>query len=276
MAKIGTGVGPVMRIVIKNDARDAAAYCATLLTEAIRLHPAINLGLATGGTMEPVYAALRSEHAAGGLSFARCQTFNLDEYVGLPATHAQSYRHYMQTHLFDHIDIPPEATHLPDGNAANPEAAARDYDRLIALKGPIGLQLLGLGTNGHIGFNEPSSSLTSRSRVKTLTRDTVEANSRFFGPTETQPHLAITMGIGTIMDAQRIVLLAVGPAKARAVAAMVEGPLSARCPASMLQMHTDATVILDGAAAAELEDRDYYDWVEEQRARMEAEVPGHP
>ncbi|QEW18509.1 Glucosamine-6-phosphate deaminase 1 [Marinibacterium anthonyi] len=264
-----------MRIVIKDGAQEAAAYCAALLTEAIRLHPAITLGLATGGTMEPVYATLRSEHAAGRLSFAACRTFNLDEYVGLPSSHPQSYRHYMQTHLFDHIDIPPGATYLPDGNAADPRAAARDYDRLIALKGPIGLQLLGLGTNGHIGFNEPSSSLTSRSRVKTLTRDTVQANSRFFGETEAQPLLAITMGIGTIMDAQRIVLLATGATKAQAVAAMVEGPVSARCPASMLQMHADATVIVDAAAATNLEDRDYYVWVEEQRARMETDAP-HP
>lgn len=257
-----------MRIIIKARADEAVDVCATFLAEAIRSTPDLVLGLATGGTMEPVYARLRAEHAAGRLSMARCRSFNLDEYVGLAGDHPQSYRHYMRRHLFDHVDIPPDATHLPDGAAPDPVAAARDYDALIAREGPVGLQLLGLGENGHIGFNEPSSSLASRSRVKTLTRGTVEANSRFFGPGETPPHLSITMGIGTIMEARRIVLLATGAAKAGAVTSMIEGPLSAHCPASILQMHPDATVILDEAAATGLCERDYYDWVELQRASM--------
>ena len=256
-----------MRIVIKPNASGAADTCADLIETALRKTPDMALGLATGGTMEPVYARLRAAHEAG-LSFARCSSFNLDEYVGLAGDHPQSYRHYMQQHLFDHVDIRAEATHLPDGAATDPVAAAAEYDALIGRHGPIGLQLLGLGANGHIGFNEPSSSLASRSRVKTLTRKTVEANSRFFGPDETPPHLSITMGIGTIMEATRIVLLATGRGKAQAAAAMIEGPLSAHCPASILQMHTDATIILDEEAAADLVERDYYDWVELQRSRM--------
>ncbi|MBT9385198.1 glucosamine-6-phosphate deaminase [Pseudooceanicola sp. CBS1P-1] len=253
-----------MRILIEPSAEQAVSRTVGLIAEQMHRNPASVLGLATGGTMEAVYAGLIEAHRAGGLSFAGARSFNLDEYVGLSGAHPQSYRHYMQDRLFRHVDFPRGATHLPRGDAEDPVAAAQQYEARIAAEGPIDLQLLGLGTNGHIGFNEPTSSLASRSRVTCLAPSTLEANSRFFGPGEPQPGTAITMGIGTILEARRIVLLATGAAKAEAAAAMIEGPLSAFCPASALQMHTDATVVLDEAAAARLTQRAFYLWVARQ------------
>ena len=160
----------------------------------------------------------------------------LDEYLGLDGEHPQSYRYFMQKNLFDHIDIPIESTHVPDGTTNDPAEACQQYEKDIELNGGIDIQLLGIGRNGHIGFNEPSSSLTSRTRVKTLTQATIEDNARFFEADETQPSLSLTMGIGTIMDSSQIVLIATGESKADAIRATVEGALTASCPASILQM----------------------------------------
>ncbi|MEZ5726127.1 MAG: glucosamine-6-phosphate deaminase [Paracoccaceae bacterium] len=250
-----------MKVLIHPTPELAVARAAGLIAARLEAQPATVLGLATGGTMEAVYARLIAAHRAGGVSFARARSFNLDEYVGLSPDHPRSYWRYMREQLFDHVDFAPGATHLPRGDAADPEAEAEAYEQAIREAGDIGLQLLGLGANGHIGFNEPTSSLASLTRIKTLTRSTREANARYFDDPAEVPRLAITMGIGTILRADQIVLLAYGSAKAEAAAAMIEGPLSASCPASALQMHRKAVIVLDQAAASGLKLRDYYDEV---------------
>lgn len=220
------------------------------MVQRLQRQPATTLGLATGGTMAAVYARLIAANRAGKVSFAGATSFNLDEYVGLPPDQPRSYWRYMREHFFDHVDI--RHTHLPMGDSPDPEAEALRYEEAIVQAGDIGLQLLGLGANGHIGFNEPTSSLSSLTRIKTLTRSTREANARFFDRSDDVPLLAITMGIGTILRAQEVVLLAYGAAKAEAVAAMIEGPVSAACPAAVLQMHRKVTVVIDEAAATGL------------------------
>ncbi|MCT4371317.1 glucosamine-6-phosphate deaminase [Yangia mangrovi] len=247
-----------MKILILGDAAAAAARAAEIIAAQVTAKPASVLGLATGGTMEAVYEQLIALHRAGSASFAGAQSFNLDEYVGLSGDHPCSYRRYMAEKLFDQIDIAPGSAHLPMGEVADPEAEAARYEAAIAAAGDIDLQLLGLGLNGHIGFNEPTSSLSSITRLKTLERSTREANSRYFPEGEEPPRLAITMGIGTIMRAREVLLVATGTAKARAVAQVIEGPVSARWPGSVLQMHRHATLVLDRAAASELELFDYY------------------
>ena len=216
------------------------------------------LGLATGGTMPPVYQRLAEAHRRGAVSLAGATCFNLDEYVGLAPDHPCSYRYFVTENLFGPTDFDPARTHLPDGMAADPVAESARNEALIQSEGPIDLQLLGLGGNGHIGFNEPTSSLGSRTRIKTLTAATRTANRRFFGPGETPPKYAITVGIKTILESRSILLLATIAAKAEAVAAMVEGPLGAHCPATALQLHPAVTVVLDQAAASKLALKDYY------------------
>ncbi|WBU59306.1 glucosamine-6-phosphate deaminase [Paracoccus albus] len=250
-----------MKVLIHATPELAIARAADQIVARLDALPGTVLGLATGGTMEAVYARLIEHHRRGEVSFAQSRSFNLDEYVGLPPDHPRSYWRYMRGHLFDHVDFAEGATHLPRGDAADPEAEAAAYEKAIAAAGDIGLQLLGLGANGHIGFNEPTSSLSSLTRIKTLTRSTREANARYFDNPDDVPRLAITMGIGTIMRADEVVLLAYGDSKAEAAAAMIEGPLSAACPASALQMHRKATIVLDQAAASRLKLRDYYEEV---------------
>ncbi|WP_158970183.1 glucosamine-6-phosphate deaminase [Chachezhania sediminis] len=250
-----------MRVLICHDAGAAARRTADILCDAVAARPAAVLGLATGGTMEPVYAVLRDRLADGSLDLTATTTFNLDEYVGLQGDHPQSYRATMDRLLFDAAGLPRDRTHLPDGAAPDVAAEAVRYDAAIAAAGGIDLQLLGIGGNGHIGFNEPTSSLGSRTRVKTLTAETRNANARFFGTDEAAPRFAITMGIATILESRACVLLATGPGKAAAIAAAIEGPLSAACPASALQLHPNATMVLDPAAAADLRLRDYYETV---------------
>ena len=247
-----------MKILIFPTAEAAAERVAQQILTAVRAKPQARLGLATGGTMPPVYQRLVAAYRAGQVSFAETLSFNLDEYVGLPADHPCSYHHFMQDTLFAQTDFAPAHTHLPKGDAPDAAAESARYDALIAANGPIDLQLLGLGPNGHIGFNEPSSSLASRTRVKTLTSATLAANKRYFAAGEQPPKYAITVGIGTILDAREIVLLATGAGKAKAAAQMIEGQLSAACPASSLQMHQNTTVVLDAAAAADLQHLDYY------------------
>ena len=246
-----------MKVLICKDTASAVQTAADLVATQVSSKPASVLGLATGGTMESVYEVLVQRHRAG-LSFSQVRSFNLDEYVGLAPEHAGSYHHYMHEHLFRHIDIAATNTHLPLGNAPDWDVEAARYEQSIAQCGGIDLQLLGLGRNGHIGFNEPGSSLASRTRIKRLTRDTMAANQRFFGPQETPPRYALTMGIGTIMAARSLVLLATGVHKAQAVAHVVEGSVSARWPGSMLQLHPKACVVLDPDAALHLELGDYY------------------
>ncbi|WP_128255686.1 glucosamine-6-phosphate deaminase [Falsirhodobacter deserti] len=248
-----------MKILIHPDAGAATECAAGLIAARLARDRRTVLGLATGGTMEDLYRRLIRRHHAGECSFAEATSFNLDEYVGLSPTHPCSYWHYMRHHLFDHVDLPAGQAHLPRGNGPDPQAEADRYENAIAAAGDIGLQLLGLGPNGHIGFNEPGSSLSSLTRVKTLARATIEANSRYFDRPEDVPRRAITMGIGTILRAQEVVLLAVGPRKAEVAARMIEGPVTAFCPASVLQFHRNCTVVLDAEAASELALRSYYE-----------------
>lgn len=238
-------------LAIHVSAEAAAQDLAQRIIDLIRTKPDAVLGLATGGTMEPVYAKLIAAHR-DGLSFAQVTSFNLDEYLGLPASHPASYRATMQTLLFDHIDIDPTKTHLPNGMAADPAAEAAEYERKIAASGGIDLQLLGIGRNGHIGFNEPGSTATSRTRVVELTSSTIDANARFFAHGMTQPNQALTMGIGTIMEARSIAVLATGAAKAEALSRALAGPIDQACPASFLRKHSVVSWIADVEAAANL------------------------
>ncbi len=257
-----------MQIVILDTPEQVANYGADRFADQLNNKPDSVLGLATGSTPIALYNALIARVQRGELSFANARTFNLDEYLGLAGTHPQSYRYFMNEHLFRHLDIDLANTAVPDGATEEPLVACDEYEAAIQAAGGIDLQLLGIGRNGHIGFNEPSSSLASRTRVKTLTPDTVKANQRFFEAGEFQPHLSITMGIGTIMEARQILLLATGESKAAAVRATVEGPLAARCPASILQMHPKARLVLDRAAASQLEDVAFYQYIEQENQRL--------
>ena len=251
-----------MDVVIRPDAEAAADLAARLVADRLRARPDLVLGLATGRTMERVYALLGNLHAGGTLGFAGATTFNLDEYLGLGADDPNSYRAYMRAHLFSRVDLRPDRTFLPDGLAADLQAEAARYEALIREAGGIDLQLLGIGETGHIGFNEPGSSLASRTRDKTLTPRTRAQNSAMFGgDPEAVPARAMTMGVGTILEARELVLVATGAAKADILARAVEGPLTASVTASAIQLHPRCTVITDEAAAARLAEADYYRWV---------------
>jgi glucosamine-6-phosphate deaminase len=247
-----------MEVVIFPSPAEAALAAARIIARLVPARPDAVLGLATGETQRPVYAELVRLHREERLDLSRVTTFNLDEYVGLEETHPASYRRYMEENLFRHVGLGRERTHVPDGRAADVEAACTAYEGAIRAAGGIELQLLGLGADGHIGFNEPTSSLASRTRVKTLTAATLEAIRAQLAPGEAPPRHVITMGVGTILEARRCVLLAVGARKAAAVARMVEGPLTALVPASALQLHPQATVLLDEAAAGRLALAAYY------------------
>ncbi|WP_119393446.1 glucosamine-6-phosphate deaminase [Salinibius halmophilus] len=263
-----------MQVVILKDAAEVAAYGAKIFIEQVKANPASVLGLATGSSPIELYKRVIDANKAGEVSFKDVTTFNLDEYLGLDGDHPQSYRYFMNEQLFNHIDIDKANTFVPDGSAKDPIASCAEYEQKIAAKGGVDVQLLGIGTNGHIGFNEPSSSLASRTRVKTLTQATIDANSRFFAEDEFQPNLSITMGIGSIMEAKKVVLIATGEGKADAIKDTVEGPLSARCPASVLQMHEKAIIICDEAAASKLEDKEFYQYIEQQNDKLLADYYG--
>lgn len=261
-----------MQIVILQNPEQVAEYGAQVFIHQLRNKPQSTLGLATGSTPVALYQHLISAFQQGEVSFQQAISFNLDEYLGLSGDHPQSYRYFMQQKLFDHLDIDPNQTHVPPGNASNPLIACNEYERTIEECGGIDLQLLGIGRNGHIGFNEPSSGLQSRTRVKTLTPETIRDNARFFSADEFQPHLSITMGIGTILDSRRVILLATGESKAEAIQAAVEGPLSASCPASALQMHQNALIVIDEDAAKKLQQADFYKHIERENQALRASL----
>ena len=265
-----------MKVVILENAASVARYGADIFLEQLKKKPTSVFGLATGSTPLSLYRELIASNQQGEVSFAGVRTFNLDEYMDLAPEHPQSYRQFMNREFFDHIDIKPGNTQVPPGDAENPLIACQEYEDAIRSAGGIDIQLLGIGRNGHIGFNEPTSCLSSRTRVKTLTRETIDDNARFFSEDEFQPQLSITMGIGTIMEARLVVLLATGRSKARAVRAMVEGPVSAWCPASALQMHPSTVVIVDEDAAGELTDPAFFKHIEKQNqallARLQAQA----
>jgi glucosamine-6-phosphate deaminase len=240
-------------LVIVNDTYDLMSKeAAKLVADRLRKKPNLVLGLATGSTPLGLYKELIRFHKEEGLDFSKVTTFNLDEYVGLPPSHNQSYHYFMNEHLFKHINLDPRHIHVPQGMAKDVDVFCSWYEQRIAECGGIDLQVLGIGANGHIAFNEPGSSLGSRTRIKTLTGTTRGDNSRFFKPNEDVPRYAITMGVGTIMDSKELLLLASKAGKADAVKAAVEGPITAMCPASIIQMHRSAFVFLDKEAASEL------------------------
>lgn len=258
-----------MEVIIQPNREAAAGLVARIIARELRANPHLALGLATGATMERVYKQLVRMHREEHLDFSLCSTFNLDEYVGLFPSDPNSYRFYMEQHLFRHVNIDPRNTHLPNGLAADLDAECRQYEALIHRFGGIDLQLLGIGKAGHIGFNEPLSALRSRTRVKALTPTTLKQNAAFFGGEEHMPRRAMTMGVGTIIEARRCLLLATGDSKAEVVAQAVEGPITSMVTASALQLHPRCTVVVDEESAARLKEKDYYRWIFENEPEWE-------
>lgn len=258
-----------MQIIIYDNAQQVAESAAKWVKELIKKNDAPVLGLATGSTPISLYKQLVEQHKNNGLSFKKVTTFNLDEYHQIDPANPQSYRSFMDKHLFSHVDIDVNNTFLPTcAVGENPRVQGLAYEEKIKQQGGIDLQILGIGANGHIGFNEPTSSLSSRTRIKTLTQQTISDNSRLFKPDEKQPTMAMTMGIATIMDARYVLLMATGANKANAVKDMITGGVSAMCPASALQMHENAIILLDKAAASELSDQSYYQWADNENRKL--------
>jgi glucosamine-6-phosphate deaminase len=247
-----------MEVVIVAGADEAGAVAGGAIAALVSRKPGAVLGLATGTSPLAVYGDIADRHAAEGLSLAGVRAFLLDEYVGLPAGHPQSYRSFIARELEAHVDLAPDAIGGPDVHADDLLAACDAYEAAIRDAGGVDLQLLGLGTDGHIGFNEPASSLASRTRIKTLTDQTRRDNARFFASLDEVPRHVVTQGVGTILEARHLVMLAFGRTKASAVAEAVEGPVTAMVPASALQLHPHATVLIDAAAASRLRLADYY------------------
>src|SRR5437867_3620846 len=246
-----------MEVIIQPTKEAASSLIARIVARELRANPHLVLGLATGSTMEQVYRQLVRMHTEEKLDFSLCRTFNLDEYVGLFPSDPNSYRHYMNQHLFRHVNLDTRNTHLPNGLATDLDAECLRYEALIQRSGGIDLQLLGIGKAGHIGFNEPLSALRSRTRVKALTPTTIRQNAASFGGEERMPRRAITMGVGTILDSRRCLLLATGESKAEVIAKAVEGPITSMISATALQLHRHCTVIVDEAAASQLKEKDY-------------------
>lgn len=246
-----------MEIIIVETADEAGERAAGIIAERARADPQIVLGLATGSSPEPLYRAL-AQRVAGGLDLTRARGFALDEYVGIPAEHPASYHDVIRREVVVPLGMNPALVRVLDGLAADIDAECADFERDIRAAGGVAVQILGIGTDGHIGFNEPTSSLSSRTRIKTLARQTREDNARFFDSIDDVPRHCLTQGIGTILEARQLLLVADGARKAKAVAAAVEGPLTSFVPASALQLHPHATVIVDAGAASELALADYY------------------
>jgi glucosamine-6-phosphate deaminase len=254
-----------VEIIIRQTDDEVSRAASRVVADTINLKPDAVLGLAAGSTPLKLYRELVRMHRRKGIDFSQVRTFNLDEYVGLSKDNPQSYHYFMHENLFRHIDIPPQNIHIPSGTTSNHRAFCAWYEHRIRECGGIDLQILGIGSDGHIAFNEPSSSLGSRTRIKTLAKQTIEDNTRFFQRREDVPVYAITMGVGTILEARRIILLACGRRKAAAVAAALEGPVTSMITASALQLHRDTTCFLDSEAAGELKMIEYYRWIQQER-----------
>ena len=250
-----------MEVVVLSSYEDMSNAAADVVADVLNAKPNAVLGMATGSTPLGVYQELVRRHREGLLDFAQVRTFNLDEYVGLPTTNPQSYHYFMHENFFRNVNISPGNIYIPSGTTSNYQAFCAWYEQRIEECGGIDVQILGIGSDGHIAFNEPGSSLSSRTRLKTLAKPTIDDNARFFERREDVPIYAITMGVGMILEARKLLLLASGKNKATACAAMVEGPVTSMTTASALQLHPDAKVFLDESAAGQLKMRDYYDWV---------------
>ncbi|BDZ49180.1 glucosamine-6-phosphate deaminase [Frondihabitans sucicola] len=247
-----------MEIIILPTPEDVGRVAADLISSVVKAKPTAVLGLATGSSPLDIYHSLATRVAAGELDVSQASGFALDEYVGIPLEHPESYAAVIARDVVGPLGMDPAKVRVPDGRALDIEAATAEYDAAIAAAGGVDIQILGIGANGHIGFNEPTSSFASRTRIKTLAPETRAANARFFDDPADVPTHCLTQGLGTILDAHRVVLVAQGAGKAAAIAAAVEGPLSAMCPGSALQLHQHATIVIDEAAAAELTLSEYY------------------
>jgi glucosamine-6-phosphate deaminase len=256
-----------MRIVIEEDYQAMSRKAARVIADLVARKPYCVLGLATGSTPLGLYREL-VQMSQQGLDFSRVTTFNLDEYFGLGPEHEQSYRYFMEVNLFDKLKTRPHRTHVPDGLATDVDAYCAWYEQEIRDAGGIDLQLLGIGSDGHIGFNEPGSSLGSRTRLVVLTEETIKDNARYFDSPDEVPCYALTMGVKTILEARQCLLLASGVHKAKMVALAIEGPITAQVTASALQQHSDTIVILDEDAADLLERKDYYKHAERAHAEL--------
>ena len=258
-----------MDVIIRPTREDASCLNARIIELELRYKPHLVLGLATGRTMERLYALLVRLHREESLDFSLATTFNLDEYIGLDSNDPNSYRFYMNQHLFSKINIDLRNTHLPNGMSSDMKAECRHYEECIREYGGIDLQILGIGRSGHIGFNEPLSALQSRTRVKALTPTTVSINSKLFENPEDMPKRAITMGVGTILECKQLILLVTGKSKADILARAIEGPITSMVTASSLQLHPQCVVIADEQAASQLEGKDYYNWIFENEPEWE-------
>lgn len=246
-----------MLVETLSDYEAISNHAAEIVARQVRRKPDSVIGFATGGTPLGLYRRLIQFHENDGLDFSKITTFNLDEYVGLPPAHSQSYHYFMWENLFKHINVDPGRVFIPQSIHEDVDYFCAWYEEQIERVGGIDLQILGIGGNGHLAFNEPGSSLGSRTRIKTLTESTVQANARYFEKDETVPRFAITMGIGTIMEARKLLLLASGEGKADAIRATLEGPVTAMVPATIVQLHRYAIVVIDEAAASKCSYRHY-------------------
>ncbi len=258
-----------MRVIIVKDYKEMSRRAAKVVANRIGKKPDLVLGLATGSTPEGMYSELIRMHKEEELDFSKVRSFNLDEYCGLSPDHPQSYHYFMYDKLFNHINIRPENIYIPKGDVENANISCEWYEKKIKEEGGIDLQILGIGRDGHIGFNEPGSSLGSRTRIKTLTKETIEDNARFFKKGEEVPRYAITMGLGTISEARECLLLASGANKAEAIQKSIEGPVSAEITASLLQLHPRAMIIIDEEADQNLRQKDYYQYAEKMAEKLE-------
>jgi glucosamine-6-phosphate deaminase len=256
-----------MEVVICSSYDELSKRAGQAVAEVIRNKPNAVIGLATGSSPLGLYKELIRLHKEEGLDFSRVTSFNLDEYVGLAPDHEQSYRKFMNKNLFEGINIKPANTNVPDGLAKDYKVFCRQYEDKMKAAGGVDVQVLGIGSDGHVGFNEPGDSLASRTHTVTLNELTINDNARFFKRKQDVPIFACTMGVGTILEARKCVLVANGKNKIKAVAAMIEGPITSMCTASALQMHNDTAVFLDEAAAEGLKLAEYYRWVQKNKSK---------
>jgi glucosamine-6-phosphate deaminase len=254
-----------MEIIITPDYNEMSKTSAAIIAREVKSKHDLVLGLATGDTPIGTYQELAKLHKSEGLDFSKVTTFNLDEYLSLAPLHANSYNYFMWENLFKHINISPHRVFVPQGNTDDPEEFSDWYEEQIRKAGGIDLQVLGIGRDGHIGFNEPGSSFASRTRVKGLYEQTIKDNARFFDREEDVPRFAITMGVGTIMESKKILLIANGKAKAEVCKEFIEGPVTSQITASALQLHSYAIVVLDEEAASKLKRKEYYDWIRDNK-----------
>jgi len=261
-----------MRVIIRKTYEEMSAAAALLVRSRMEKKPDFVLGLATGSSPVGMYRELVRMHREEGLSFKRMRTFNLDEYYGLGPDHEQSYRCFMNVNLFDHIDVDKANTHVPDGRAKDPEEFCAWYEEQMKAAGGVDLQVLGIGSDGHIGFNEPGSSFASRTRLVALDEVTITDNARFFEKKEDVPTSAISMGVGTILEAKELLFVVNGAKKASIIAAAMEGPLTSLVSASALQLHPRVTVFLDEAAAGALSRKEYYTFAEASEKKIGREL----